>query len=119
MTTTFDNFVKTMRGNLIVLADDNKERWITYLTNAWLHGYDAARQYEREDSECDSDTFITLVDTRTNTSKTLSVTLDSITVVSTNEGVSITVNTQYTEYTMLIDTAHTEVYSKRKYYPHD
>ena len=108
-----------MRGDKVVTADSDREAWAEALCNAWLQGYEAARQCEREDSDCDSDTIITLVDTRTDTGKAMSVTLECVSVVCVEEGVSVTVSTHYKTYALLIDTAHTDVYSKRKYYPHD
>ena len=116
MATMLDSYVKCMRGNLVVEADNDKEAWAKALCDAWLDGYEKARACERENSDCDSDTILTLVDTRTNTGKPMSVTLERMSVVCVEEGVSVTVGTQHNVHPMLIDTAHTEVYSKRKYY---
>ncbi len=116
MATMLDSYVKCMRGNLAVCANSDREAWAKALCDAWLKGYEEARACERENSDCDSDTIITLVDTRTNADKPMSVTLERVSVVCVEEGVSVTVSTQYNAYTILIDTAHTEVYSKRKYY---
>ena len=116
MMTGLDNFVRCMRGDRVVAADSDREAGVEALCNAWLRGYEAARQCEREDSDCDSDIIITLVDTRTNAGKPVSMTLERVSVVGVEEGASITVSTQYNAYSMLIDTAYTEVYSKRKYY---
>lgn len=116
MATMLDSYVKCMRGNLAVGANNDKEAWAKALCDAWLEGYEKARACERENSDCDSDTILTLVDTRTNAGNPISVTLERVSVVCVEEGVRVTVITQYSIYTMLIDTAHTEVYSKRKYY---
>lgn len=116
MATILDNYVRCIRGNLAVCVDNDKEAWAKALCDAWLKGYEEARACERENSDCDSDTILTLVDTHTNTGKSISVTLERMSVVCVEEGVSITVSTQYNAYTMLIDTAYTEVYSRRKYY---
>ena len=119
MTTMLDSYIKCMRGNLAVCVNSDKEAWANALCDAWLKGYNEARECERESSDCDSDTIITLVDTRTNAGKPISVTLERVSVVCGEEGVNVTVITPYNVYTMLIDTAHTEVYSKRKYYFND
>jgi len=119
MSTVFNNLVKSLRGERVVVADSDKEAWVTAFTDAWIKGYDEARQYEREDRDCASDTIITLVDTQTNAGKALSVTLERVSIVSTKEGVSIMVITPCKEYSIMIDTARTEVYSVRKYYYND
>ena len=116
MATMLDSYVKCMRGNLVACANSDREAWAKALCDAWLKGYEEARACERENSDCDSDTILTLVDTRTNAGKPMSVTLEHVSVVCVEEGVSVTVSTQHNAYSMLIDAAYTEVYSKRKYY---
>ena len=116
MLDTMERMMTCLRGDKVACANSDAEAWLEAFVSAWSKGYNIARACEAQDAWIKADTIITLVSTQTGKGEVLSVTLERVSACVVGNTVVLTVSTHYTQREIVVDTAHTEVWSKGKMY---